>query len=224
MKKETATVREKLEAERAKIKAEIDTFQFPCPDCKKNVGKIVWDVENGGECPHCLAHIDPPDFQPLINSLDLKWKRIFQIALLVTEESMREHVAELRKSLEPWRRFLERGCRTEDFTSGVYKILHSTFYHIAHTDRSGFYAEKFDTLSDTVETLSRMRKFVENKERSDKDSPMAKLENEIVDVLEETEVLPKLTKRLAEETRHSELLELKRLQEKYGPTDGPTNS
>ena len=58
-----------LEAERAALKVEIDAFQFPCPDCGRHVGKIPWDKKKGGECPHCLAHIEPKDFQMLTDAL-----------------------------------------------------------------------------------------------------------------------------------------------------------
>ena len=44
---------------------------------------------------------------------------------------------------------------------------------------------------------------------------MAKLEDDIVSLLEETEVLPKMVDQLERETREAELAELKRLQAKY---------
>jgi predicted RNA-binding Zn-ribbon protein involved in translation (DUF1610 family) len=207
--------RQKLEDERTKLKLEIDSFQFPCPDCGRHVGRIPWNKEHGGECPHCLAKIEPADFAGLLGEIKAKWDRIFELATLITQASMKEHVVKLRTSLASWQTFLERGCRTEDFTRGVYHLLSSTFYNIAHTDRNGFYQAQFGTLTLTVETFGRMKKFVSSSERSDKESPMAKLENEIVDVLDETEILPKLEKRLADETRRDELAELKRLREKY---------
>lgn len=204
-----------LEAERAALKVEIDAFQFPCPDCGRHVGKIPWDKKKGGECPHCFAHIEPKDFQTLADALQAKWARIIELAKLITEASTLEHATELSKSLSVWETFLVRGCRTEDFTRGLYRMLSACFYNIAHTDRDGFYLVEFGELFLAVGTLKRMVAFVKKKERSDKESPMAKLEDDIVSLLEETEVLPKMVDQLERETREAELAELKRLQAKY---------
>jgi hypothetical protein len=208
--------REELEAERTKLTTEIETFKFPCPDCGKHVGRIPWNEENGGECPHCLAIIEPKDFKPFIGELNSKFNRRIELATLITQASMREHVSNLRESLDSWETFLARGCRTEDFDKKLYKMLMSTFYHIAHTDKNGFYVAQFGSLKHTVLTLERMKKFVCNKERSDKESPMAKLEDEIVKIIDESGALPKLEKQLDEETRRTEMAELFRLQAKYG--------
>jgi hypothetical protein len=204
-----------LEAERLQLKADIDFFQFPCPDCGRHVGKIAWDKKKGGECPHCFAHIEPKDFQTLIDALAAKWARVIELAKLITEASTLEHAAELRKALPQWETFLLGGCKADDFTRSLYRMLSATFYNIAHTNRDGFFMVQFGELALSVATLNRMVAFVKKKERSDKESPMAKLEDDIVSLLEETEVLPKMAKDLERETRTSELAELKRLREKY---------
>jgi len=204
-----------LEAERLQLKADIDFFQFPCPDCGRHVGKIPWDKKNGGECPHCFAHIEPKDFQTLIDAIQAKWTRVIELAKLITEASTLEHAAELRKALPKWETFLTGGCKAEDFTRSLYHCLSATFYNIAHTDRNGFFMVQFGELALSVATLNRMVSFVKKKERSDKESPMAKLEDDIVSLLEETDMLPKMVARLERETRASELAELKRLREKY---------
>ena len=63
-------------------------------------------------------------------------------------------VAEKRKVLKQWEKFLESGCARDKFTKSLYNhlIMHCSF--IAHYDIHGFYDTYFVEGDDTVHFLS----------------------------------------------------------------------
>jgi hypothetical protein len=204
---------ELLEERKKRLLVEIEEFQFPCPDCKKHVGKIKWDPSVGGECPHCCAHIETVDFDVLIGELSVKHNRVRELSALISDKRDAFHDLELRKGLYPWERFLAGGCKRDLFVKDLYKMLSGTFHNIAHYDLDGFWRAQFGSLEETLKTLSRMAIFV--KEERPHPSAYAKLENQIVAAFLDLDIVQKLQAKLDSETRTRELAELERLKLKY---------
>lgn len=63
-------------------------------------------------------------------------------------------VDQKRRVLKQWERFLQHGCRWEDFTKPLYHHLTGNCSFIAHYNRAGFYATYFERGEDTAHFLS----------------------------------------------------------------------
>jgi hypothetical protein len=208
-----ARILELLEDRHSRIQGEIDKFEFPCPDCKKHVGKIKWDKEKGGECPHCCAQILAEDFKTLLDKLHNLHDERLKVNSQIRTTRDRQYDDELRKALPVWEIFLSHNCERKYFSKDLYRMLMYTFGNIAHYDLDGFYTAQFGTVERTVRTFETMSEFV--KEERPFPTAHAKLENQIVNLIVETESMSKFRKRLEDEIRTRELSDLACLQKKY---------
>jgi hypothetical protein len=200
-----------LELQRTEAQKALDEHILPCPECGKDVRGIPWDENRGGECPHCVAAIEPEEMKAHSDAHRNLWDKVIRISELASFERTVEHIQKLKNGLLPLESFLRGGLLQKDFTAAVYKMLMYTFDNIAHYDRDGFYHTQFGTLADSICHLERMRDYVPLK------GPSGDLEKEIQEVLEETCILPKLRERYAHETEVKERAELERLMRKYSP-------
>jgi hypothetical protein len=158
---------------------------------------------------------DEPEYQPL-------FAECCKLAQEITHLHNREYLNTLRGGMQPFYRFIHNGFVESDFTPSVYRMLSRTFGNIAHYDRTSFYMVKFASDDLVIQTLQEMigytlQRMNEKGEIVNESPP--ELEQEIIEIVEESRILPKLKKKKVERTIEDEKKQLLMLTQKYGPVD-----
>ena len=109
-------------------------------------------------------------------------------------------------------RFVQSDFAAKHFTDRFYRRLSSTFGHIAHYNRAGFWEVFFTTTADKVRFLEQT---LQHPCYGDPAWTYSDVERALQQWLQAAGALERYRQKLAEETEAAERAELQRLQHKY---------
>lgn len=109
-------------------------------------------------------------------------------------------------------RFVTSGFPKSMFPKWFYNELRHCFGHIAHYDQNGFYNEWFT--NDLSKSLF-IKMTLQHPCYGDADHTFSDVERALIDYLRKNSPLPAIEKKMAEDTKRSEIEQLHRLMAKY---------
>jgi len=186
-----------------------DNFKFPCPDCKMDMKGARWDLEEGGECPHCHALVEPKEVAEFVEKQARLWESFLAKKDALEVYKRNRYEKELLSALPDWEKFLHGGLLRHLFTPRLYRTLRETFGHIAHYDLDGFYSCRFSTMPQSLETLLRMKAWRNG-------TYLRHLHEQIILTLDKSEAIGNLERSLSVLKQEAELKLYAELKAKYG--------